>query len=60
MYPNYERDLKKELYLCHKNMGISMTELMNMPISDRKYYIKLHNRSVEEERARLQKGAGGK
>lgn len=37
-----------------------MTELMNMPISDRKYYIKLHNRSVEEERARLQKGAGGK
>lgn len=54
MYKNYERDLKKELYLCHKNMGISMTELMHMPIFDRKYYIRLHNKTIEEEKKQFQ------
>ena len=30
-------DLKKELWLCHKNMGLSMTEIERMAIRDRKY-----------------------
>lgn len=49
MSDEYERGLKKELWLCHKNMGLSMEEIYNMPVRDRKYYIYVHNKEVEKE-----------
>lgn len=49
-YKNYEKDLKRELFLCHKNMKLSMTELYNMPIQDRKFYILTHNKEIEKEK----------
>ena len=53
IYDNYERDLKKELWLCHKNMDLSMSELERMTTRDRKYFIREHNKAVEEEKRRL-------
>lgn len=49
MSDDYERGLKKELWLCHKNMGLTMDEIYNMPVRDRKYYIYVHNKEVEKE-----------
>ena len=53
IYDNYERDLKKELWLCHKNMDLSMSEIEKMPTRDRKYFIREHNKAVEEEKRRF-------
>lgn len=50
---DYERQLKKELWLCHKNMGLSMKELYNMPVRDRRYFISLHNKLVKEETEKM-------
>ena len=50
IYKNYEKDLKKELWLCHKYMNLTMDEIDKMRISDRKYFIKLHNQQVEKEK----------
>lgn len=55
IYDNYERNLKKELFLCHKNMDLSMEEIYNMPTRDRKYYISIHNKAVEKEKQSLNK-----
>ena len=54
IYDNYERDLKKELWLCHKNMNLSMEDLYNMTVADRKTYIAIHNKQVEKEKERLE------
>ena len=35
IYDNYEKDLKREIWLCHKNMNLSISEIENMPIRDR-------------------------
>lgn len=51
---NFEKGLKTELLLCHKHMGLSMEELYNMPVSDRKSYIFIHNKEVEKEKERLE------
>lgn len=51
IYKDYEKDLKKELWSCHKYMGLSMSEIYNMPIQDRKFYIQNHNRLIEAEKA---------
>ena len=50
---NFEKNLKHELWLCHKHMNLSMEELYNMPVSDRKNYIIIHNKEVEKEKERL-------
>jgi hypothetical protein len=36
---------KEEIWGCFKYIGIPMDTLMNMPISDRKFYIMLHNKT---------------
>ena len=50
---DFEKNLKHELWLCHKHMNLSMEELYNMPVSDRKNYILIHNKEVEKEKERL-------
>ena len=51
---DFEKNLKHELWLCHKYMNLSMEELYNMPVSDRKNYILIHNKEVEKEKERLE------
>ena len=51
---NFEKELKRELWLCHKHMNLSMEELYNMTVSDRKNYIIIHNKDVEKEKERLE------
>ena len=50
---NFERQLKNELWLCHKNMNLNMEDLYNMTVMDRKNYIIIHNKEVEKENERL-------
>lgn len=52
---NYENNLKHELWLCHKYMDLTMDEIYNMPVIDRKNYIKIHNKQVEKEKEQLDK-----
>ena len=51
---DFEKNLKHELWLCHKHMNLSMEELYNMTVSDRKNYIIIHNKDVEKEKERLE------
>jgi hypothetical protein len=46
--PEYERELKTELFACATHLHIPITTLYKMPIRDRKYYIKLHNEEMEK------------
>lgn len=50
---NFEKNLKTELWLCHSNMKLSMEDLYNMTVADRKSYIMIHNKQVEKEKERL-------
>ena len=52
---NFEKQLKQELWLCHKNMGLTMDEIYNMTVADRHTYIRIHNKEVEKENERLKK-----
>lgn len=52
---SFEKNLKNELWLCHKHMDLSMEDLYNMPVNDRKRYILIHNKQVEKEKERLDK-----
>ena len=51
---NFEKNLRHELSLCHKNMNLSMEDLYNMTVADRKTYIAIHNKQVEKEKERLE------
>lgn len=48
--PDYEKNLKDELYGCFKYIGIPFDILNKMPIRDRKFYISKHNGIVEDEK----------
>ena len=45
--PDYEINLKDELFGCFKYIGIPFDILDRMPIRDRKFYIAKHNGIVE-------------
>ena len=49
----FEKQLKNELWLCHKNMDLSMDDIMKMTVADRKTYISIHNKMVEKEKEQL-------
>ena len=51
-FETYEKQLKQELMMCHKHVGFTLTELMKMTVNDRRNYIRIHNRQVEEEKRR--------
>lgn len=48
MYKDYEKHLKEEIWSCHKHMELSLNEVYNLPIQDRKMFIYLHNKEVEK------------
>ena len=52
---NFDKNLKYELWLCHKNMELSMQDLYNMTVADRKAYITIHNKQIEKKKERLEK-----
>lgn len=54
--PDYETNLKEELFGCFKYIGIPFETLDKMPIRDRKYYIIKHNEYVERENAKYNEG----
>lgn len=50
--PKAEEYLKEELYGCMKNIGIPLDVLEKMPVRDRRAYIMIHNKKVDEENER--------
>ena len=50
--PNYERNLKDELFGCFKYIGIPFDILDRMPTRDRKFYIAKHNGIMDEEKSK--------
>ena len=48
MYKDYEKHLKEEIWCCHKHMNMSLSEIYNLPIQDRKMFIYLHNKEIEK------------
>ena len=51
---NFERNLKYEIWACHNNMNLSMEDIYNMTVADRKTYIAIHNKQVAKEKERLE------
>ena len=51
---NFEKNLRHELWLCHKNMDLTMEDLYNMTVADRKTYIMIHNKQVEKEKEKIE------
>jgi len=56
MYSDYEKQLKEEIWRAHKYMDLSMDEIYNMSVADRRGYIQLHNKLAQEEKEQY-KGA---
>lgn len=52
---DFDKKLKYELWLCHKNMNLTMEELYNMTVANRKSYIIIHNKQIEKEKESLQR-----
>ena len=52
--PDYELNLKDELYSCNQYIGIPFDILDKMPVRDRKYYIMRHNLRMQEEQERYE------
>lgn len=50
MFNGYEEQLKEEIWRVHKYMLLSMEEVYNMPVADRRAYIQLHNKLNQEEK----------
>ena len=55
IYKDYEKNLKKELFLCHKYLGYTMDDIFSMPVRDRKFYVRQHNKIVEQEKEKWNK-----
>ena len=47
--PDYERNLKDELFACFKHIGIPFDVLEKMPIRDRRFYIYKYNDYVKKQ-----------
>ena len=47
--PDFSTALKDELFGCFRYIHIPYSELMTMPVRDRKQYIKMHNEATKEE-----------
>ncbi len=52
---NYDEKLKHEIWECHKYMNLSIEEIYNMPVVDRKSYIRIHNKITEKENNEIKK-----
>lgn len=48
-----EEAFKYELWNCFKIIGFSMSDIMKMPIRDRKFYIQQYNRYAAAQQAEI-------
>ena len=55
-----DKDLKKELFLVHKHLKMSMSDILKMTVQDRKTFISLHNIEVEREKREFDRMSGGR
>lgn len=53
----YLKNLKKQLYLMHKNMKIPLEELNRMPVDQRMELVLIHNMEAEKEINEFKKAA---
>ncbi len=51
-----ERHFKNEIWLCHEFMEMDMKDVYNIPVSDRREFIKIHNKIGRERKEKM----GGK
>lgn len=47
--PNFEANLLRELFNCHKYLKIPLDSLWDMPVRQRRAMIKMHNGDVQIE-----------
>jgi hypothetical protein len=47
-----EKAFKHEIWLCHEHMKMSFDEIFNTSVSDRKDYIRIHNKIMSEQKAK--------
>ena len=47
-----EKVFKHEIWLCHEHMKMSFDEIFNTSVSDRKDYIRIHNKIMSEQKAK--------
>lgn len=47
--PNFEANLLREIFNCHKYLKIPIDTLWEMPIRERRAYIQMHNRDTQSE-----------
>ena len=52
--------MKKELFLVHKHLKMSMSDILKMTVQDRKTFISLHNIEVEREKREFDRMSGGR
>ena len=50
----FEKALKKEIRLCHRNMKLPLTEIYNMTVMDRRTFISIHNKETEKEKKQME------
>lgn len=48
-----EKNFKHEIWLCHAYMKLPLSDIFNLPVSDRRDYIKAHNKTMENEKKRM-------
>lgn len=51
---DFERNLKKEIWLCHKHMKLSLSEIYSMTVADRRTFIAIHNKETEKEKEKFE------
>lgn len=47
-----EKAFKYEVWLCHEHMKMGFDEIFNTSVSDRKDYIRIHNKIMSEQKAK--------
>lgn len=53
LHTKFEKSLKTEIWLCHEHMNLSLKEIYDMTVADRKSYITIHNREIEKQKEKL-------
>ena len=51
--PQYERYLMEEIYGLRCVVKLTLDEIMDMPVADRRLFIQLHNQRIEKENSGL-------
>lgn len=50
-----EKQFKYDMWLCHAYMKMRMEDIYNLPVSDRKDFIRIHNKVTKEQNEKMKK-----